>query len=48
MAKNGVPTGIQIVGRTFDDATVFRAGAALEKARPFFKDAGMRPAVASV
>jgi amidase len=33
-ASNGVPTGIQIVGRTFDDATVFRAGRALERVRP--------------
>lgn len=30
---NGVPSGIQIVGKTFDDATVFRAAAALEKAQ---------------
>nr|WP_237465761.1 amidase [Leucobacter luti] len=29
-APNGVPTGVQIVGRTYDDATVFRVGAALE------------------
>lgn len=29
-APNGVPTGVQIVGRTFDDATVFRIGAAAE------------------
>lgn len=28
----GVPTGIQIVGRTWDDARVFRAGQAYEKA----------------
>jgi Asp-tRNA(Asn)/Glu-tRNA(Gln) amidotransferase A subunit family amidase len=28
----GVPTGIQIVGRTWDDARVFRAGMAYEKA----------------
>ncbi|WP_157341002.1 MULTISPECIES: amidase [Nocardioides] len=27
----GVPSGVQIVGRTFDDATVFHLGAALEK-----------------
>jgi amidase len=33
-APTGVPTGIQIVGRTFDDATVFRLGRALETARP--------------
>ncbi len=31
-ASNGVPTGIQIVGRTWDDARVFRAGLAYEKA----------------
>jgi len=31
-AASGVPTGIQIVGRTFDDATVFKAALAYEKA----------------
>jgi len=31
-ASNGVPTGIQIVGRTFDDVTVFRAAQAYEMA----------------
>lgn len=31
-AATGVPTGIQIVGRTFDDARVFKAGLAYEKA----------------
>ncbi|RYP88278.1 amidase [Nocardioides guangzhouensis] len=30
VAPNGVPTGMQIVGRTYDDPTVFRLGAALE------------------
>jgi aspartyl-tRNA(Asn)/glutamyl-tRNA(Gln) amidotransferase subunit A len=34
-AADGVPTGVQIVGRTYDDATVFRLGAALEAARPW-------------
>ena len=34
-ASNGVPTGIQIVGRTFDDVTCFRLGAALERERPW-------------
>jgi len=29
-SSNGVPTGAQIVGRTFDDQTVFRIGAAAE------------------
>lgn len=31
-AETGVPTGIQIVGRTFDDVSVFRAAAAYENA----------------
>ncbi|MBB2995342.1 amidase family protein [Paeniglutamicibacter cryotolerans] len=31
-APNGVPTGVQIVGRTYDDATLFTLGAALEQA----------------
>jgi Asp-tRNA(Asn)/Glu-tRNA(Gln) amidotransferase A subunit family amidase len=35
-ADNGVPTGIQIVGRTYDDASVFRVAAALERVRPWF------------
>ncbi|MBC6405005.1 MAG: amidase [Rhodospirillales bacterium] len=30
VASNGVPTGIQIVGRTFDDPTVFKASLAYE------------------
>lgn len=29
-ASNGVPTGVQIVGRTYDDQTVFQIGAAVE------------------
>ena len=33
--SNGVPTGIQIVGRTYDDVTAFRIGAALERVRPW-------------
>jgi len=31
-AGNGVPTGLSLVGRTYDDATVFHAGAAYEAA----------------
>jgi Asp-tRNA(Asn)/Glu-tRNA(Gln) amidotransferase A subunit family amidase len=31
-AETGVPTGIQIIGRTFDDARVFKAALAYEKA----------------
>ena len=38
----GMPTGLQICGRTFDDATVFRIASALEKARPWV---GTRPPI---
>jgi len=34
-ASTGVPTGVQIVGRFYDDATVFRVAAALERVRPW-------------
>jgi aspartyl-tRNA(Asn)/glutamyl-tRNA(Gln) amidotransferase subunit A len=30
-----VPTGAQIVARTYDDLTAFRVGAACERARPW-------------
>jgi Asp-tRNA(Asn)/Glu-tRNA(Gln) amidotransferase A subunit family amidase len=43
MAENGVPTGVQLVGRTYDDERVFRAGAALEAVRPRFQDDEARP-----
>jgi amidase len=43
-ANNGVPTGIQIVGRTYRDADVFRAAMAYETAAgPWFADAAGRP-----
>jgi Asp-tRNA(Asn)/Glu-tRNA(Gln) amidotransferase A subunit family amidase len=34
-SSNGVPTGIQIVARTYDDVAAFRIGAALEQVRPW-------------
>ncbi len=40
--STGMPTGLQIVGRTFDDPTVFRIAAAFEKARPW---RGVRPKI---
>ncbi len=44
-AGTGVPTGIQIVGRTFDDLSVFRAARAYEAAAGgWFEAAGDRPA----
>jgi len=42
-ADNGVPTGIQIVGRPFDDASVFHIGAALERAKPWLDAPARRP-----
>jgi len=33
--KDGLPIGLQIVGRRFDDSTVLRAAAAFERARPW-------------
>ncbi|HUZ83766.1 MAG TPA: amidase [Gaiellales bacterium] len=42
-ARNGVPTGIQIVGRTYDDLAPFRIGAACEAARPWLDRPDRRP-----
>ena len=33
--KDGLPVGLQIVGRFYDEATVFRAAAAFEEAQPW-------------
>jgi Asp-tRNA(Asn)/Glu-tRNA(Gln) amidotransferase A subunit family amidase len=44
-ASNGVPTGIQIVGRSYDDAVVFRAAAALERIRPWMDAPERRPVI---
>ena len=44
-AANGIPTGIQIVGPTYDDVAVFRAAAAFERARPWFDTAARRPSL---
>jgi Asp-tRNA(Asn)/Glu-tRNA(Gln) amidotransferase A subunit family amidase len=41
-AASGIPTGMQIVAKTFDDLSVFRAAAAYEKAQPW---RGKRPAI---
>jgi Asp-tRNA(Asn)/Glu-tRNA(Gln) amidotransferase A subunit family amidase len=35
LADNGVPTGVQIVGRPYDDLTVFEIAAALERNGPW-------------
>jgi amidase len=43
LAANGVPTGLSIVGRTYDDVSVFRAAAAFERERPWYRTAELRP-----
>ncbi len=43
-ASNGVPTGVQIVARTYDDVTAFRVGAALEAELGWWANPGWRPA----
>jgi amidase len=35
MASTGIPTGVQIVARTYDDEMAFRVGAAIERERPW-------------
>lgn len=47
LAPNGVPTGVQVVARTYDDVTAFRVSGALEAAMAErgvgFPSAGWRP-----
>lgn len=44
-ARNGMPTGVQIVGQSYCDASVFRVGKAVETIRPWLYDEGHRPLV---
>ena len=46
IAGNGVPSGVQIVGRTYDDVTTFRLGAALEREQPWLDVPERRPPLA--
>ncbi len=46
LAKTGVPTGIQLVGRTYGDEDVFRAGMAFETAAgAWYADPSRRPSL---
>jgi Asp-tRNA(Asn)/Glu-tRNA(Gln) amidotransferase A subunit family amidase len=45
-ARSGVPTGLSIVGRTYDDVTVFRVARAFEAARPWLNSPEHRPSIA--
>ena len=44
-SRDGVPLGVQIVGRTYDDVSVFRAAAAFTAALPWFDAPARRPAL---
>jgi aspartyl-tRNA(Asn)/glutamyl-tRNA(Gln) amidotransferase subunit A len=44
-SRDGVPLGIQIAGRTYDDLSVFRAAAAFTAALPWFDAPSRRPAL---
>ena len=35
LAQNGLPMGLQLIGRSFDEMTMFTAASALEKAAGF-------------
>lgn len=43
LAGTGVPTGLSIVGPTYDDISVFRAAAAFERVRPWMDVPERRP-----
>ena len=45
MSSMGVPTGLQIVGRPYDEAGVLRIAAALERVRPWLDCAERRPGI---
>jgi Asp-tRNA(Asn)/Glu-tRNA(Gln) amidotransferase A subunit family amidase len=40
-----VPTGLSVVGRTYDDVTAFRVAAAHEERYAWYTDAARRPAI---
>jgi Asp-tRNA(Asn)/Glu-tRNA(Gln) amidotransferase A subunit family amidase len=44
-SREGVPMGVQIVGRTYDDRSVFRAAAAFAAARPWYDTPARRPRI---
>ncbi len=44
---NGVPTGLQIAGRPYEDVAVFRAAAAYERVRPWLDSPDARPMLVS-
>ena len=45
LSRDGVPTGLSIVGKTYDDVTVFRIAAAHEERMPWLDMPRRRPAL---
>ena len=45
LSRDGVPTGLSIVGRTYDDVTAFRIAAAHEQRMPWLDSPDRRPAL---
>ena len=43
IASNGVPTGVQIVGKPYEDISVFQAGFNIEEIEPWFNSQKYRP-----
>jgi aspartyl-tRNA(Asn)/glutamyl-tRNA(Gln) amidotransferase subunit A len=41
--KNGLPVGLQLVGRSFDEATILRIGAAFQRATDFHEKVPLLP-----
>ena len=42
-AGNGVPTGVQIVGKPYQESGIFEIAAAYEKAQPWLREISQRP-----
>jgi aspartyl-tRNA(Asn)/glutamyl-tRNA(Gln) amidotransferase subunit A len=45
LCRDGVPRGLSIVGKTYDDVTVFRIAAAHEERMPWLDAPAQRPAL---
>jgi Asp-tRNA(Asn)/Glu-tRNA(Gln) amidotransferase A subunit family amidase len=45
LSKDGVPTGLAVVGKTYDDVTAFRVAAAHEARLPWLTAGGPRPSL---
>ena len=43
--ETGIPSGIQIVGRSYDDVSVFRAAAAYDRTRTWLDTPANRPSL---